>query len=341
MHNKHFNHQRWKLPPLILIAILVTLCSLHIGAFSVPFAKLFPILYRPFTLESELFTAVEHHIIWQIRIPRIMIAFCAGAVLALSGAALQGVFNNPLVDPHIIGVTSGAAFGGCLAILLGVSASLLVISTFFFSFLTLLLVYLTAIFISQGNRVVLILAGVILNGFFSALVSLMQYLADNEEVLPSIVFWLLGSFATANWEKITIFLPLAAIGSYVLIRLRWRLNVLSLGDMQAKMLGESIAAIRWLILLCATLLIAAQVSVSGSIGWVGLIIPHFTRFLVGNNNRHILPATFIIGGSFMVIIDTISRTLTSAEIPIGIVTALFGAPFFTLLLLKNYQKRPL
>lgn len=337
---KYLN-QRTILAALIFLAFLTALLSLGIGAFPLPLNKSITILCQPFSTQSELFSGVEHHIIWHIRFPRIIMAFCAGAALALSGATLQGIFHNPLVDPHIIGVSSGAAFGGSLAILLGFSTALLVLSTFLFGMFTLFLVFLTANFISKGNRIVLVLAGVILSGFFSALVSLIQYLADSEEVLPSIVFWLLGSFATANWNKLAILLPFMLITGSLLIRLRWHINVLSLGDMQAKMLGISIHKTRWLALFSCALLIAAQVSVSGSIGWIGLIIPHLSRFLVGNDHRHLLPASLLIGGIFMIMIDSLARSLIAAEIPIGIITALFGAPIFTLLLLKTFRNKTL
>lgn len=187
---------------------------------------------------------------------------------------------------------------------------------------------------------VLVLAGVILSGFFSALVSLIQYMADTEETLPSIVFWLLGSFATASWPKLLIVSSVLLIAGSLLLRLRWRINLLSLGERQAQTLSVSVVGTRWLILVLCALVVAAQVSVSGSIGWIGLVIPHLARFLVGTDHRYLLPASLLLGGAFMIAVDDIARTLTSAEIPIGIITALLGAPVFALLLFKN-ARRPL
>ena len=265
-------------------------------------------------------------------------ALLAGGALGLCGATLQGVFQNPLVDPHIIGVTSGSAFGGTLAILLGLSMPLMMGTTFFFGLLALTLVYLLAALQGRESTLVLILAGIILSGFFAALVSLMQYMADTEEVLPNIVFWLLGSFATANWHKVLLLVIPVAAASLVLYTLRWRINLLSLDDKDARALGVSVTALRRVVLLCCALLVAAQVAVSGSIAWVGLVIPHLARMLSGADHRRLLPCAFWIGASFMVLVDDLARTLTAAEIPIGIITALVGAPLFAIMLVRASRK---
>ncbi|MCW2488912.1 iron chelate uptake ABC transporter family permease subunit, partial [Candidatus Symbiopectobacterium sp. NZEC127] len=188
---------------------------------------------------------------------------------ALSGASLQGVFRNPLVDPHIIGVSAGAAFGGTLAILMSWTPLFLLFSTFTFGMVALLLVFMMAAALGKQNVLILILAGVIISGFFGALVSLLQYLADTEEKLPSIVFWLLGSFATAHWDKlVTLVLPLGLAGG-LLLRLRWHINVLSMGEQDARTLGMAVQPVRWLVLSLCAAVVAAQVAVSGSIGWIG------------------------------------------------------------------------
>ena len=284
---------------------------------------------------SEVFYHLTHYsdaegiasqIVWTVRLPRILIALLAGGALGLCGATLQGVFHNPLVDPHIIGVTSGAAFGGTLAILLGLSPWLMMGSTFFFGLTALILLYSIATLQGLENTLVLILSGIILSGFFAALVSLIQYQADTEETLPNIVFWLLGSFATANWHKVLLLAIPVGIAATVLYQLRWRINLLSLNDKDARALG------------CA-FLVAAQVAVSGSIAWVGLVIPHLARLLVGVDHRRLLPCAFWLGGGFMIVVDDIARTLLPAEIPLGIITALFGAPLFAFLLIHNSRRR--
>lgn len=189
-----------------------------------------------------------------------------------------------------------------------------------------------------GGALGLILSGIILSGFFAALVSLMQYLADSEETLPNIVFWLLGSFATASWHKVLLMsLPLA-MAAGALWKLRWRINLLALEERDARSLGVPVAALRRGVLVCCAVLVAAQVAVSGSIAWMGLVVPHLARLLVGADHRRLLPTAFWLGAALMLVVDDLARTLTQAEIPIGIVTALLGAPLFTFLLVQSRRR---
>lgn len=318
---------------LILLSLILALASLCLGQYRLPLNEVIQHLLHPHAQEG-----IASQIVWSVRLPRITLAFLAGAALGLSGATLQGVFRNPLVDPHIIGVTSGSAFGGTLAILLGFSPLLMMSSTFAFGLAALGLVYLIASLQGRENTLVLILSGIILSGFFAALVSLMQYLADTEETLPNIVFWLLGSFATANWHKVLICAIPVLVGSVVLFSLRWRINLLSLDEKDARALGVPVKPLRAGVLVCCALLVAAQVAVSGSIAWVGLVIPHLARLLTGVDHRRLLPVSFWLGGYFMIVVDDLARTLTAAEIPIGIITALLGAPVFTFLLIYSQRR---
>lgn len=279
-----------------------------------------------------------NQVIWSVRLPRVLTALLAGGALGLAGASLQGVFRNPLVDPHIIGVTSGAAFGGTLAIVLGLSAPAMMGSTFLFGLTALALVYGVAKMQGRESRLALILSGIILSGFFSALVSLMQYMSDTEEVLPNIVFWLMGSFATADWNKLAVLAAFAAAAGSVLIAMRWRINLLALEDADAKALGVNPGPLRLAVLLSCAVLVAAQFAVSGSIGWVGLVIPHLARLLTGADHRRLLPAAFWLGSLFMIAVDDLARTLTQAEIPIGIITALLGAPIFAAMLIRARRR---
>ncbi|SNY74653.1 iron ABC transporter permease [Enterobacter sp. CC120223-11] len=318
---------------LIAFSLLLALISLCLGQYHLPLSDVLARLVSP---EAQQDIAAQ--VVWSVRLPRVLMAFLCGGALGLSGATLQGVFRNPLVDPHIIGVTSGAAFGGTLAILLGLSPLLMMGSTFGFGLMALGLVYLIATLQGRESTLVLILSGIILSGFFAALVSLMQYMADTEEVLPNIVFWLLGSFATASWHKVTLIaLPVLLAGA-VLFALRWRINLLSLDEKEARALGVPVRPLRRGVLVCCALLVAAQVSVSGSIAWTGLVIPHLARLLVGADHRRLLPTAFWLGGAFMIAVDDLARTLTAAEIPIGIITALFGAPLFTFLLIYSNRR---
>lgn len=327
--------QRHSLPiqsALVLGALFIAVMSLGVGTFSLSLTHITKALAAPLFSFIEPVSAIEHQVIWNVRLPRILMALLAGSGLALCGATLQGLFRNPLVSPHIIGVSSGAAFGGSLAILLGWSQLGLLASTFSFGMIALLLVFVIAHYFGHHNHLVLILAGVILSGLFGALVSLMQFLADNEEVLPNIVFWLLGSVATANWAHLlTMAVPLL-LASILLLALRWRINILSMGEQDAELLDQNAHRVRWLILILCAVIIASQVAVSGNIGWVGLVVPHMARMVVGSDHRALLPASMAIGGAFMVLVDDLARTLTAGEIPLGILTALLGTVLIVCLL---------
>ncbi|WP_434669400.1 FecCD family ABC transporter permease [Klebsiella sp. B345] len=318
---------------LALATLVIAVASLCVGQYHLsPAAVITQLTQAP---PGE---GIAGQIVWSVRLPRVVMALLAGGALGLCGATLQGVFQNPLVDPHIIGVTSGSAFGGTLAILLGLDTLLMMTSTFGFGLLALMLVYLIAALQGRENTLVLILSGIVLSGFFAALVSLMQYLADSEETLPNIVFWLLGSFATANWHKVTMMAPPILITAAILLALRWRINLLALDEKDARGLGVPVTALRRGVLVCCAVLVAAQVAVSGSIAWVGLVIPHLARLLVGADHRRLLPTAFWLGGGFMIVVDDLARSLTQAEVPVGIITALLGAPLFTWLLVQSRRR---
>ena len=245
---------------LALVTIVIAIASLCLGQYPLSLAEVF----RQLTHLSPL-DGVAGQVVWSVRLPRIVMALLAGGALGLCGATLQGVFQNPLVDPHIIGVTSGSAFGGTLAILLGLNAALMMASTFLFGLAALMLVYLIAALQGRESTLVLILSGIILSGFFAALVSLMQYLAD--------------SFATASWHKVLLMALPVACAAMVLFKLRWRINLLALEEKDARGLGVAVTGLRRGVLVCCAVLVAAQVAVSGSIAWVGLVIPHLARLL--------------------------------------------------------------
>jgi iron complex transport system permease protein len=328
---------------LLLILVAVGIFSLSLGRYHVPAATVARILFEsvatdvlPNSLSSQ---ETEWIVVRIIRLPRILVVILAGMGLALSGAALQGLFRNPLVGPQIVGVSSGASFGGVLAILLSLPAAGIVGFAFAFGILTLLLVYgLSRLAGRAGGILALVLAGVILSSFFSALVGVVQYLADPETKLPGIVYWLMGSFAAADWAKVPVIgIPTLAAG-VLLMLLRWRINLLSLGDIDAAALGVNVGMLRWFILGLVSLIVAAQVSVSGGVGWVGLVIPHLTRMLVGPDHRTLLPASALLGGIYLLLMDCLARNLTMLEIPIGLLTALVGTPFFALLFWKTQAR---
>ncbi|QIG52447.1 iron ABC transporter permease [Nordella sp. HKS 07] len=267
-----------------------------------------------------------------VRVPRLLIGAFVGAGLALSGAVLQGVFRNPLVDPHVIGVSSGAAFGGAAAILLGLGAVALWGMAFAAGLGALLLVVIMSRKAGRSSLLMLVLSGVVVSALFSALVSLATYFADPNDTLPAIVFWLMGSFASATPERAFYMLPVIVVFAVPLLLMRFRINILSLGDEEARALGLRVEPTRWLALCCVTGITAASVANSGIIGWVGLVIPHFARALVGPDHRLLLPASALLGASYMLLVDLMSRSLIAAEIPLGVLTAVVGATVFMVLL---------
>lgn len=322
---------------LAVALAIAAVAALGIGRYDIPFTRVIAILLAPVNPPDVAVTPMEVNVIFTVRLPRILLALLAGAGLALSGAALQGVFRNPLVGPQVVGVSSGAAFGGTLAILLSLPRYGLLASAFVFGLSALVLVYALNGIVARRNILALVLAGVVVTGFFGALVSLLQYLADTEDKLPAMVFWLLGSFATGTWDKLVLVAAPVLAGSLLLIGLRWRINLLSMGDEDARTFGVNVEPLRWFVLILVSCVVAAQVAVSGIIGWVGLVVPHMARLLVGPDHRVMMPASLILGALYLLVIDTVARTATGTEIPLGILTALIGTPVFALVLRQTQR----
>jgi iron complex transport system permease protein len=280
----------------------------------------------------------EYIVITTVRLPRVLAAIIAGGGLGLTGAALQGIFRNPLVGPQIIGVSNGAALGGVIAILSGASAFGVVSGAFVFALASVVCVFLLSRMSGSGSILSVVLAGVIVSSFCGAFVGLAQYFADPERQLPGIVYWMLGSFATSSWSSVqTIALPTLGAGA-VLLMMRWRINLLSLGDVDAAALGVRVSVLRWIVMCLTTVMIAAQVAVSGVIGWVGLVVPHIARRIAGPNHQYLLPISALLGALYLVIIDDIARTITAQELPIGVLTALVGTPVFAVVFWRTQSR---
>ncbi|MBX9457027.1 MAG: iron ABC transporter permease [Rhizobium sp.] len=328
--------ESWVLPGLAVLLAAAMVLSLTIGRYSVSPSDLLTLAVGWLGIGPgrEAVAEPAWRVVELVRVPRMLIGGFVGAGLALSGAVLQGVFRNPLVDPHVIGVSSGAAFGGVLAILFGLGAAALWSMAFGFGLGALLLVIVMSRRAGRSSILMLVLAGIVVSAMFSALVSLATYLADPQDTLPAIVFWLMGSFASATPERALQMVPLVTLFAAPLLLMGFRINVLSLGDEEAQALGVKPERTRWLVLCCVTGITAASVANSGIIGWVGLVVPHFARVLAGPDHRRLLPASALLGASFMLIIDTMARSLVPAEIPLGVLTAIVGAPIFMLLLHK-------
>ena len=282
-------------------------------------------------------SGTEQNVVPLVRLPRVLLALLVGGGLAVGGAALQAIFRNPLVSPQIIGVSAGASFGGALALLLGLGTGFLVAGLRVRHGGPRLLFLITS---GRGGTpmLMIVLGGVVTGSFFSALVALVTYLADPYTTLPAIVFWLLGSVATATFAKVLVARSPVLGGAVVLLALRWRINVLSLGDEDAAALGLRPRPLRWAVLVAVALIVAGAVAVSGAVSWVGLVIPHLARMWVGPDHRVLLPVSFLLGGAYIVLVDTIARTATAGEIPLGVLTALIGAPVFFVLLRRNRDR---
>ncbi|MBR2778614.1 MAG: iron ABC transporter permease [Firmicutes bacterium] len=278
-----------------------------------------------------------HTVLFNIRIPRILMTLIAGAGLASSGAAFQSLFANPLATPDTLGVANGASFGAVLAILMGFGAVEVQLMALAFGVLAVMLVFFVTRGMGQRNpsMLMVILAGIVISSLFSALVSLVKYVADPQDVLPVITFWLIGRFSEITRASMLMSVPLILAGCILIYLLRFRLNALSLSEDEAKALGVNLRLIRILVIAAAAMTTASVVSVCGVIGWVGLLVPHIARMLFGNDNRFIVPASILFGGLFMLVIDTIARCATTSEIPVSILTAVIGAPLFIILLRRT------
>ncbi len=321
---------------LFAVAFVVSLC---VGRFAVPPTRALELIWLGATDPWRELATIDERIVLLVRAPRVVLAALAGAGLALSGAALQGVFRNPLVSPDILGISQGAAFGGALGIMLGIWGFPLISMVFLSGMAAVVLVGLISRINGRSETITVILSGLVVSSMFSAVVSLLQFVADPNTSLPAIVYWLMGSFATATWERTLIAAPGLIIGGAFLWMLRFRLNILSLDEAEAQSLGAKTNRERWMVFGLIAVIVGSQVAVSGIIGWIGIVIPHASRLLVGHDHRALLPASVVLGAGFMVIIDTLARTATAAEIPLGVITALVGAPIFAMLLRNHYRER--
>jgi iron complex transport system permease protein len=320
---------------MILVPLAVLCVSLFVGRFTVPAADVARILASRLWPIARDWPASAETIVLQIRLPRAILAMFVGAGLSVSGAAFQGMFRNPLVSPDILGVSAASGFGAALALLLSRGAFALELVAFLFGILGVGLTYLLARTYRSTPVLMLVLSGVIVAAFFSALLSGAKYLADPDSKLPAITYWLLGSLNGSSMQTLKLVLPPIILGGAGLMLVRWPLNILSMGDEEARSLGVSTDRLKGIIIVCTTLITAAAVSVCGIVGWVGLVIPHLARMWVGPDHRALLPAACSIGATYLLLIDDVARTASASEIPLGILTAIVGAPFFAYLLRKT------
>ncbi|MEI6737068.1 MAG: iron ABC transporter permease [Pseudomonadota bacterium] len=328
----------------VTLAIIVCMSALMVGHYAIPPSDVLPLLWGKLigTMFGDTHNAVDNAdiVLFSIRGPRIIAAFVVGGALASAGAAYQNLFRNPLVSPDILGVSSGAALGAVLAIFFALPIIAIQGMAFAGGFTAVAAIYLIGERIRGHDPVLtLVLAGVVVGSLLGSGVALTKYLADPYNQLPAITYWLLGSFARITNADLVVAIPIILISMVPLALLRWRINLLALPDDEARALGVNVQRLRFIVIVSATLMTAASVAICGIIGWVGLVVPHAVRLLVGAEFSRLLPLAILIGGTFMVAVDTTGRSIAQIEIPPGVLTAAIGTPIFIWLMTMTFRRR--
>jgi iron complex transport system permease protein len=327
---------------VLLLSLLLVLCAIYsitVGRYDIAMWDVWLILWdNVIPAQAPAWTPLQADVVEVIRLPRILAALLIGGGLAISGAALQGLLRNPLIDPSLIGVTAGAAFGGTLAILVIGGGYPVLGAAFAFGIGSLLLVKGLASVRRRTSTLALVLAGVIVTAFFESAISIIKLLADPHQKLPAITYWLMGSIAATNYRDLALMALAIVPPSIVIFLLRYQINILSLGEDKARALGSPIEFVQWIIFAAVSFISAGVVATSGIVGWVGLIIPHMARALVGPDHGRLLPVSALLGAIYLLLVDDIARTATVAELPIGIITSLIGVPFFALILRRTQSR---
>lgn len=324
---------------LVVIFTVVFFGSFMLGRYPVSPPELMKIILSGIIDIPQSWPDAAENVIFQIRLPRVLAAAIIGAALSIAGVSYQGMFQNPMVSPDILGASSGAGFGAALAILLGAGYMGISVAAFLFGLAAVMLAY----GISRVSRInatlAMILAGMMIGSLFTSCTSFVKLVADTEQTLPAITYWLMGSLVSIKPQDVAFAIVPIIAGSVPLFLLKWRMNLLTVGEEEAQAMGINTRALRFVVIVCATLLTASSVAISGMIGWVGLVIPHFCRMIFGYDYRKIIPASALFGATFLMVVDNIARLATTAEIPLGILTSFVGAPIFVYLILKGGTSR--
>lgn len=335
LESKARKHPIWFAVILIILPLVVGLMALGFGRYTIGLDDVIRVLKGNVTGEAMLVSPAIQNVVLNLRVPRILTALAVGGGLSVAGAAMQGLFSNPLATPDTIGVGSGAAFGAVVGILLTNNIYIIQLLAFIMGIVATLFTYKLSRLSGNRGIVMIVLSGMIVSSFFSALISLLKTLADTDTQLPSIVYWLMGSMAAANYNVLLVGLPFILIGIAVIYMMRWKINLLQLTEDEARSMGIKVGHMRVIIMGSATLITAAVVSMCGQVGWIGLLVPHLSRMIIGSNNKYMIPVSISFGACFMVIIDTLARTVSPMEIPLSILTAIIGTPFFAYLIYRT------
>lgn len=321
------------------VFLAVLLGSLLLGRYALSPGQLLHMLWTKVTDGAADWPLSDDKVVFAVRLPRVAAAALVGAALAVSGAAYQGMFRNPMVSPDILGASTGAGFGAAVAILLGAGYFGISAAAFCCGLLAVAAAWLVSRLSRTNQTVTLILAGMMISSLFSAGTSFVKLVADTQQQLPAITYWLMGSLSSVKDTDVLFLSIPVTLGMVPLLVLRWRMNLLTLGEEEAQSMGVNTRRLRGTVIVCATLLTSASVAVSGMIGWVGLVIPHFCRMLFGYDYRRLIPAGALFGASFLLIVDDIARLVTTGELPLGILTAFVGAPLFVYLIVTGGGRR--
>ncbi len=324
--------------PFIMFFVLAFFFSFTLGKYPISpgelmrilFSRIFPI-ERTWAMESET-------IIFNIRLPRIILGGFIGSALGMAGLVYQGLFQNPLVSPDVLGTTSGAGFGAALGLLLGLNYYGITITSFCFGLISVVFVMTIGKKVANNQILSLVLSGIMISSLFSSATSFLKLVADTENTLPAITYYLMGSLTSTRTSDLPFALILISLSSIPLLFLAWPLNVLTQGEDEARSMGINTKLLRNIVIILATVMTSVTVAVAGVIGWIGLVIPHFIRMLIGCDYRKTLPASIFLGAGFLICVDTLSRILTTYEIPLGILTSFIGAPFFLYLIIREGKK---
>ena len=319
---------------LVVLTILTALGALCIGRFGVSPEDVLRVILNLLGLNEQMALNI-HNVVANIRLPRILAALLVGAALGISGTAYQGVFKNQLVSPDLLGVSAGACVGAASAIIFDFSIFGIQIMAFVCGLITVGLTLSIPRLMGRNSTLMLVLSGVIVSGLMTSIIGFLKYVADPETKLPDIVYWQLGSLAKIDVLNLKFLTPVMIVCMIVLVAMSWRINLLSLGDASAARLGVNVPLERGVIIVCATLLTASSVCISGIVAWIGLLMPHLARMLVGANNTKSLPASIFMSAIFLVIVDTLARTISVSEVPLGVLTGFIGTSFFIWVLFKN------
>lgn len=320
---------------LLELLFLETFIALCMGQYKISASSVISILVSNVFKNEGPWTDTMYRVVMYSRLPRVIAAITVGASLSLAGAAYQGVFRNPLVSPDLLGVSNGACVGAAISIILGLGYVGNVTLAFIGGLSAVFLTVMFPTLINKKSTIALVLSGVIVGGFFSSILGLLKYVADPDTELAEITYWQLGSLSKVKIESLYILLPIMLTAGIIIYLFRWRINVISLGDKESRTLGINLQKERGIIIFCSTLLTASAVCISGTIGWIGLIMPHLARMVVGQDNKRVIPVSALLSSIFLVAVDTTARNLTGAEIPLGIITGFIGTPFFAFVLIKQ------